>query len=365
MKFLGFGNGSDGDYTVSTSVTDAPIDSSCSGTSGTTSLTATNASFTAGQFILIHQTRGTGAGSYEINKIDSYSTGTITTVHELAYTYTDSGASQAQVLVLKQYGNVTISGTLTAKAWDGDKGGILAFMASGKTTISGTVTANAKGFRDGGSRDLGTGQPASYATVGENYTGNQPSDQTTQVGGGGGAGLYPDDVNSGGGGGAYGTDGSRPPYSKISGWAYGGTAYGVADLSEIYFGGAGGGYSYSGNTPAGGGRSGGIVMIFTNKITVSGSITCNGGSVSGAETCGGGGAGGSILIKSKTSTVGTNLITSTGGTSTSVGSPGNPGGAGGVGRIRIESCSISGTTNPAASTQQGGQSYCSSLTFIQ
>ena len=132
-----FGTGEDGVLTISSNTTDSPIDSSCSGTSGTTSLSATNASFEAGQLILIHQSRGTGVGQWELNKISSYVAGTITTVLSLSYTYTDSGASQAQVLVVKQYSGITINSgkTLTAKAWDGNIGGILAYFCSGATTI--------------------------------------------------------------------------------------------------------------------------------------------------------------------------------------------------------------------------------------
>ena|SRR3990167_4016829 len=37
------------------------------------------------------------------------------------------------------------------------------------------------------------------------------------------------------------------------------------------------------------------------------------------------------------------------------------GGAGSVGRIRIEACSRTGTTNPAASESIGGHSFCGSF----
>ena len=96
----GFGNGTDGDLTISTDTTEAPIDSTCSGTAGQFSLTATNASFASGQAILIHKTRGlttTSAGAWELNYIASYSTGAISTVYPLQFTYQDSGADQSQV----------------------------------------------------------------------------------------------------------------------------------------------------------------------------------------------------------------------------------------------------------------------------
>ena len=96
-----FGDGSDGALTISADTTQAPTDSSCSGTAAAYTLSATNASFAAGQKILIQQSRGTGVGKWERNEIASYTAGTITLTDALTNTYTDSGASQAQVLVLK------------------------------------------------------------------------------------------------------------------------------------------------------------------------------------------------------------------------------------------------------------------------
>ena len=375
MKFLGFGNGSDGDLVISTSVTDSPIDSSCSGTSGTNSLTATNASFTAGQFVFIHQSRGTGAGVYEVNKIGSYVAGTITTVHPLENTYTDSGASQAQVVVLKQYGNVTISGTLTAKAWDGDKGGIVAFMANGKTLVSGTITASSKGFRgNDGASSSGVGYDGK---TGEGDTGAGGNYSTTANGSGGGGGDGDSTTGgegktrgAGGGGGGNGTAGENGIYGVSTWGGFGGAATGAADGTNVTFGGAGGqpGFDADSNSLPRGGNGGGLIYIISSDITVTGSIVSSGESTSvgytGRSGGNGGGAGGTIVLKSKKSTLGTNTVVAVGGAG-GTGWDGANGGAGGVGRIRIEGCSISGTTNPTASTQAGGQSYCSSLTFIQ
>ena len=155
-----FGDGSDGALTISSNTTDSPIDSACTGTVGSYSLSATNASFTSGQVILIHQSRGTGAGNYMRNKISGYTAGTITLENPLNATY----STGAQVLVLKQYTNVTVDSgkTWTAKAWNGTVGGILGFICSGTFTNNGTVTASAKGFRGGNSvkRTNSTGQCA-------------------------------------------------------------------------------------------------------------------------------------------------------------------------------------------------------------
>lgn len=148
-----FGAGTDGSLTISADTTDAPIDSACSGTAGAYTLTATNASFAANQIVLIHQSRGSNAGTWQRNTIVSYTAGTITLQNALNATYINSGNDVAQVLVLKQYTNVTIDAdkTLTVKAWNGTVGGILAFIASGTVTVNGTISAK------GGNGTTGTG----------------------------------------------------------------------------------------------------------------------------------------------------------------------------------------------------------------
>lgn len=78
-------------------VTVYEIYSACSGTAGAYTLSATNASFAAGQEILIHQTQGTNAGQWERNTIQSYTAGTITLKNPLLGSY----VSGAQVLAMR------------------------------------------------------------------------------------------------------------------------------------------------------------------------------------------------------------------------------------------------------------------------
>jgi hypothetical protein len=350
-----FGDGSDGALTISADTTEAPIDSACTGTSGALTLSATNASFAANQIILIHQSRGTGAGTWQRNKIISYTAGTITLDSPLNATY----ITGAQVRVLKQYTNVTINSgkTYTAKAWNGTVGGILVFLASGTVTVTGSINANGNaasgavggtgiGFEGGdygfpnnpGVQGEGTDGPAGTQTI--NANGN---------GGGGGAG------NSGAGGGGNGTAGSDGEFRSDTGDVvlqspgYGGSASGATDLTSMTFGGGGGG-SWQGNGGAGG-AGGGIIFISAATLTVSGSITANGGAGSGlmVRGGGGGGAGGSILLKSQTATLGSGIITANGG----AGGAGNyvyltgRGGAGGAGRVHLDYySSYTGTTSP-------------------
>lgn len=357
-QFINFGSGNNGVATLSG--TDAPIDSSTSGTVGTTSLSATNASFAAGQQILIHQSRGTSPGVYEVNYIASYVAGTITTVFPLDNTYTDSGASQAQVLVLKQYAGVTISGTLTAKAWGRDVGGIFAIACSGKVTISGTLDIKGTTWSAGAGYRGGQVAATNPSQYGEGTAGDIASGSGANGNGGGGGA----NTAGGGAGGGNGTAGSNGGGSGGTG----GSTAGAADLTTMVFGGGGGGGGSQGGSGATGGEGGGIVLIFSRIIEVTGSINAN-GSVGGAAGVagaggGGGGAGGSIFIKSANAILGTGLLTATGGAGGAGGSGGNAGGTGGDGRVRIEVCGRTGSTNPAASEQLGGFNFCGGASAI-
>jgi hypothetical protein len=338
----GFGNGSGGAYSSAGNATDAPIDASCSGTATQATLSASNVSFASGQLILIHQTRGTGVGNWELNRIESYNTGTITLSHALINTYTDSGASQAQVIVMPQYSSFTQNSghTLTAKAWTGDVGGIVAFFCSGTTTVTGSLTALGKGRAGGaGNSSGGTG------VQGEGTSGTG-SANTAQNSGGGGGGL-----NGNGGGGGYITGGVG--ITGDGGTGNAGSAPGAGSLvTQCYLGsgGGGGGHSTQGTN---GGIGGGLFFIFTKDLVVTGTLNDNGGnSANSTYRAGGAGSGGGVLIKCQTATLGTNLITSSGGTGgTSEG--GNRGGAGSVGRIHMDyKTSYTGTTTPTIDVTQ-------------
>ena len=370
MTYQGFGNGSDGAATLSG--TDAPVDSSCSGTSGTKSLSATNVSFADDKLVLIHQSKGTGVGNWEINIIDSYSAGTITTLFDLVNTYTDSGQSQAQVIQLPEYSSVTISGTLTAKAWDGNVGGIIAFLCNGETNISGTMTAAGKGYRGAASvRDADGLQGEGY----NNDAGTRSINANASGGGGGWAGdQHGGFGGGGGGGGGHATAGSGGVGAGTTG--SGGTAGTIgADSSsatKLHFGGGGGsgGEQYNQGQAGAGSPGGGIIFVLTASLVVTGSVSAN-GSVGGNSTPGisdggggGGGAGGYVYIQCIDATIGSNLITATGGAGgTFTGSGGN-GGAGASGFVYIAACGVTGTSNPGNSASYGGYDYCQSFISI-
>lgn len=368
MDILGisgyFGDGSDGSLTISADTTEAPIDSACSGTNGTYALTATNVSFAAGQMILIYQSRGTGAGTKQLTKIQSYTAGTITTIDPLNADYVSSGSDRAQVRVVKQHTNVTVnSGKVwSAKAWDSVTnftGGVLCFLANGTVTVNGTIKAGDItgvfsganfGYIEGGGGVNGTNQRQGGQGEGTAGARNTLSNSANGSGGGGG-GANTNDGHGGGGGGGNASTG-------ISGGGSGGTggsSSGTTDLTTMTFGGAGGGGGNAGDTFSGGegGSGAGILWIMGATFTMGGSgvINANGfvaeNGTGGNASGGGGGAGGSVLIQTQVGTLGASQITATGGLGGAASGSGYTGGVGSDGRIHLDYLtSYTGTTSP-------------------
>jgi hypothetical protein len=333
-----FGDGSDGDITISSNTEWDPIDSTCSGTAGTKTLSATNSSFSAGQQILIIQNRGNISGYYELNEIKSYTAGTITTVKPLQLTYSSGdylqsgNAVRTQVIVIPQYNNVTVNSgaTWSCKDWNGTVGGVMVWKAKGTVTINGTINASHKGFRGGAMNTLtemdpecqchsddfcpGAGQSgedqkitnrpttydASNAFANQYYNGfhvrlvdeGNPypfctvSDVVPPIGGGGGggAGSRHDDVGAGGAGGSYGTKGENAPdpiNPDLNGYGgNSGSTYGDAQLSRVHLGAGGGGGGKGRGTKSlsalYAGDGGGALMLFGNNFTGTGAITSDG-----------------------------------------------------------------------------------------
>lgn len=373
-----YGSGSAGDVTISTNTTKSADDyAGCSGTSASTSLTIDAAgNFVNGDLVVIHQSRGTGVGNWELNKISSGGTTTsLTLTYPLTNTYTDSGASQAQIIRLIQYNNFVLNSSiyLQAPGWDGNKGGMLPILAKTSITASGTLRAiankNSETHDDWGFGFVQGAQGSQYGNY-SGYAGEGTSGAGTQStaanGNGGGAGMTNNGsyASSGGGGGhaAAGSNGGG------SGAGLGGTTAGHAELTSMVFGGAGGGGGVQ-NTGSGvkgagpGGFGGGLILLISPTIDVSAATTTVVGSdgyqkfagYSGDAPAGGGGggAGGSILVKGLDITLGTNKLLATAGTGGAGFAGAAAGGNGAVGRIHVDYAnSISGTTNPTLSSRQ-------------
>lgn len=266
------------------------------------------------------------------------------------------------------YQNVSVAaaGSLTAGAWDGVKGGVLFFRATGLVSVAGALSMSGKGYAGGIQNTVvntNGQQGESIHGLGANLG------DASQGAGGGGIG----DENgcdsfgaSGGGGGhaAPGNDGSAACSGK------GGAAYGDATLLSRLTLGSGGGAGgtdnvLSDNPPGGfGGRGGGIVVITAAELEVSGTLVATGSDGQGdlATGCdngasitscwdysgpGGAGSGGSILLDATTSSLGSELVTASGGLG-GLGEPSGDGGDGADGRIAVHALTLTGATLPVA-----------------
>jgi hypothetical protein len=317
-----------------------------------------------------------------------------------------------QVIRIPLYYNVTLTGTITAPAWDGTEGGLVMLYATNNINMnSQTIDASGLGFRGGGGRSLngaGSGSSTDYYTLssknanaskGEGIAGtpmyiNSANTTLLSTGvegypngsyamgapgnaGGGGTDGNPasaNDQNTGGGGGGNGGAGG------VGGWAWSssiqsggrpGAVFSQASSSRLVMGGGGGSGTTNNatGTPGGGFASsgaagGGIIIIEAqNAVLGNGTLKANGGDANMTvqnDGAGGGGAGGSILIYSNNGN--TFGITAQakgggGGTNESGGGPSHGPGAGGGGGVVFSNASLSGSTTVtggSAGTTNGG-----------
>lgn len=316
--------------------------------------------FSPGDRILVYQAKGAtintsnnasygditeigGAGLFEFATLQAVSGNTLTLTCALTRPFNTAdpvGAAIQVVRVSYHTGNITLTGIVTAPAWDGAKGGIVVIETEGTLTFNADIDVRGQGFR-GGSRSMDGGN--TWDCVHSTYHGS-PGDQAGRKGegianwpgsnhlayrgklanGGGGGNNH----NTGGaGGGNYGaggtggwtTCGSRVlcPGSNVTncGYGLGGAAlssYLNASSLRLFFGGGGGGGHQNNNQGGNGGNGGGIVLLRAAQIVGNGrqilargtqgiqnlGSGCNRNNVSFAGNDGGsgGGAGGAVAL---------------------------------------------------------------------
>lgn len=350
-----------------------------SGSAGSYTVSVTDAygvsRINPGDVVLIHQTQGTNAGCWELNKaVSDFGGGTATyqLAKPLQCNYASDGNNHAQIQRVPQYTDCPVSGTVTPlAAWNGTWGGIFAVMCSGTMNVTGSVNGAGYGFR-GGNRGEYSAPVRAQGWQGESYSG--PGAQTRNANGGGGGGGEGDNKvgcptdgkcgGAGGGGGGHSSSGANglPGGDKPSQPGYGGGVYGVTDLAgqnHLGSGGGGGGSDDGDSSPGGaGGPGGGIIFLSSRYLSVTGSVLASGGvgqpgSTNGRTGGGGGGSGGSIFLRGSDIALASSQVLALGQAGGSGANRGGSGGAGGLGRIRVEYCNtLSGTTNPAASEQK-------------
>ncbi|HZH14193.1 MAG TPA: Ig-like domain-containing protein [Archangium sp.] len=375
----------------------APVTASLAAGSTSISLGACTgdlACFTAGDLVMVHQTTGLvpvpasgtpdavdlGArpvGRWELARVASVTASTLELTAPLVQEY---AANVTQVIRVPEYTNVTIASGrgITASAWDGSTGGLVAFLANGTVSNSGQINVSALGFRGGqyvndtsGSTGCaGLDEPApTGAQKGEGIANSRYGATQTgrgNVANGAGGGVC---FKSGGGGGGHGGVGGQGGRSTDGGnvGGLGGAALTYPALTQLTFGGGGGAGHGSDGTGVPGGRGGGTIFIRASQLTGTGNITASGGLASATSSDGGsgGGAGGSIYLRF-VRTADCASISATGGIGGNVNAiQVGPGGGGGGGRVLFQSvggsCPIiatgaaSGIQQAAADPSYGAQ----------
>ncbi len=307
----------------------------------------------------------------------------------LVNTYNINANSSVQLITFRRLNAAafTTTNNITALAWNGNIGGVIALEVGTTLTLAHNISANGLGFR-GGNRsndyygggftctliDYVTNSTNSafkgegiYKSTNANFT----NGIAKIISGGGGGGQ---DINGGGGGGSNftaggiggigwnGTAGGCPVATSPRG--LGGIALSAFILpSRIFMGGGGGGGQQNDGLGTAGGNGGGIVIIKANTLATVGScgtplsISANGlnAAASGNDGAGGGGAAGTVVLQiTNFSAVNTCsvVITANGGSGGNVNSDTHAGGGAGAQGVLVFSAAQP-TTNIQATTING------------
>ena len=256
------------------------------------------------------------AGNYEFNIIKSISGNIIKLKNVLIKSYNPSGF--VQLIRVPSYNDLTITGTLTAKPWDGNTGGVLVFEASGTITLNGDIDVSGLGFRGGIASTINDGSfdcnfldyfyTLSSGLSGKKGEGILDNSLALECGrgalanGGGGGNCH----NAGGaGGGNYGSGGrGGDQFYGCDSIPIGGDGgrsllYSNAQ-NKIFLGGGGGGPHQNNGMGTNGTNGGGLIIVNANTLVGNGyDIKSNGNdnlAIAGGDGSGGGGAGGTILL---------------------------------------------------------------------
>lgn len=328
-------------------------------------------------------------GQYEITQIISVTRSPgltqITISSPLANTYNINSNSSVQLITYPLLSSTDYSTTagITAVAWNGSIGGVVAFRVGGTLTLNHNINADNAGFRGGSinAGNAGSCDNVTYiAAVNDNnankgesiYKATSSSYAAGRgriLNGGGGGNSH----NGGGGGGsnasAGGEGGRGYSCSSNAGGLGGATLYSFVNSSRIFMGGGGGAGEGNNNYPTSGGIGGGVVIISANQIRTTGSgsslrISANGqnGADVGNDGAGGGGAGGSVLLNVNSWNVAstkTLTISANGGFGGNVTDATAHGGGGGGGQGAIIFNTAIPTTNITTRTLNGsgGRNY--------
>ncbi len=273
------------------------------------------------------------AGRFEYVDVASVSGSTL--ILETAPTVSFQTSGYVQFVRVPIYDGTTLSGTVSASPWDGDKGGVVAIDDVGTLTLAGDIDVTGLGFAGGAVAvttpyDGCVSDQNNYTGVVQAGTGNKgegitaPSAANTsrrghKANGGGGGNI----TDAGGGGGAnygYGGLGGRELDLCDNTGNFGGLGGQALDYStnnRIFFGGGAGSGSEISQAATGGDRSGGGIILIRAKAinNTGGRLISNGLSAiqdnnNGAD---GGAAAGTIAVSVHDSVTGAPLAQGDGG----------------------------------------------------
>ncbi len=252
-------------------------------------------------------------GNYEFNHIASISGNTISFMSPLQRIYNVAGS--VQLIKVPQYANATITAPVSCPSWNGSTGGVVIIECSGTLTFNDSINAKSKGFAFGNVSPTGYNCPGhfDYYYPSTSYFGAEKGEGVSAIslskrngmgklGNGGGGG---NNVNAGGGGGGnFGKGGNGGfswegcPLQDIGGRGGRALTYNNT-LNKIYLGGGGGGGQQNDLQATVGTSGGGIVIIKANTLIGNGN-TINAGAentiAGGCDGAGGGGSGGTVLL---------------------------------------------------------------------
>jgi hypothetical protein len=333
------------------------------------------------------------AGNYELVEVSSVAGNTVTLLCGLKNSYTATG--KVQVIRVPQYTTLTVNAgaSITAPAWDGTVGGVVAVRVQNALTLNGSIDVSAKGFR-GGAIDNTTTAAATNVAL---YAGNAAADGALKgegiaglvaaygrgapANGGGGGNAH----NGGGGGGANARRQGQAAWSgqgvmkntvvgsaawnldpaggvgvraNSEGGGRGGYTYGAANEDALTV--APGAGAWGGNSRRERGGLGGRPLdpAVSTKLFLGGGGGAGDGNNGHATP---GGAGGGLAFVLAGSVTGTGQIAARGGTaanadsSTGSASGDAPGGGGGGGTIVVQASTVSNIAIAADGGTGGNQ----------
>ncbi len=295
----------------------------------------------AGDEVLVLVAQGDTAGEYVFARVVTVEAGAL--VLDAA-----PGVGATFVQRVPTYGSVTVraGGRLTAGAWDGASGGVLAFRAESVTVeVGGAITMAGRGYAGGatgGAYNVDGFQGESVAGLG--LGGASSVDGYNEANGAWAANFGGGGCNVGGGGGEHaGGATAGASWNGVATAPAAGGVYGAAD--RLTFGSGGGGVVNLGAGAGPGGAGGGAVFVVAQTISVEGALSADGADATawaaGSYTYGaGGGAGGTVWLDAEVLALTPGAVTAAGGAGYAAVT--RPGGDGGVGRVQLACGTLNG-----------------------